>query len=185
MKNEFVTGHLKAKVLYMPAGVLCGHATTFSSHILNLRFRSIIEVAPANRTSLVVIQRSSKRWFNHHQEIWQMLESLQPKYGFKLELFSDRKMPPLQDVMRLFNRAILVIGPHGAGLSNIIFSRPETIVIEGLCKIVNLCYSRLVHVLGDIYFGIVPKNDCKDMSARTILKSVVPYLDWLKRTKYL
>ncbi len=50
--------------------------------------------------------------------------------------------------MDIFNRALAVIGPHGAGLSNLLFSEPGTLVLEGLCydywSTPNLCY-RLVH----------------------------------------
>ena len=79
----------------------------------------------------------------------------------------------------------MVIGPHGAGLSNIFFSQPGTVVIEGTCKPLNLCYSRVAHVLHQIYFGIIPEHDCFETSPQTVEKAVLPYFEWFKSTNLL
>lgn len=58
-------------------------------------------------------------------------------------MFSDNPVPPLHDALRMFSRAWMVIGPHGAGLSNMFFTEPGTVVLEGLCYNkgkANLCY---------------------------------------------
>ena len=61
----------------------------------------------------------------------------------RVELFPDNPVPPLQRALEMFNSAFLVIAPHGAGLSNMFFSEPGTVIIEGLCydaSRANLCY---------------------------------------------
>ena len=61
----------------------------------------------------------------------------------RVELFPDNPVPPLKRALQMFNRAFLVVAPHGAGLSNVFFSEPGTIIIEGLCyegRRANLCY---------------------------------------------
>jgi hypothetical protein len=56
----------------------------------------------------------------------QLYESLRP-LGVKKVLASSISLP---DQVNLFSQASMIIGIHGAGLSNIVFSRPGTPVIE-------------------------------------------------------
>lgn len=69
----------------------------------------------------IYVLRSKRRPSNQEE-----LVSIAANYG--VEVFS-----PEQDVaaqIRTFQEADLVIGPHGAGLSNLVFSRPSTRVLE-------------------------------------------------------
>ena len=62
---------------------------------------------------------------------------------YRVELFPDNPVPPLKRAVQMFSRALLVVAPHGAGLSNVFFSEPGTIIIEGLCYdggMANMCY---------------------------------------------
>ena len=83
--------------------------------------------------------------------------------------------------MLLFNSAVIVVGPHGAGLSNILFSEPGTFVIEGVCNLphVNLCFQRLAHVLGHRYHGVTSRGGCEgvvDVLATDIEAAVRDYV---------
>ena len=50
---------------------------------------------------------------------------LAQEYGLKFVIFSDADgYWSIEDTVRLFDRALMVVGPHGAGLSNLIYSRP-------------------------------------------------------------
>ena len=52
----------------------------------------------------------------------------------------------------------MVIAPHGAGLSNMIFSQKATFFIEILPRDVTLltrCYQRLAYALGHRYYAIL------------------------------
>jgi capsular polysaccharide biosynthesis protein len=52
----------------------------------------------------------------------------------------------------IFNRASMVIGAHGAGLTNIVFCRPGTIVYEFMPSFyTNSCYRRLAQAAGLTY----------------------------------
>ena len=80
-------------------------------------------------------------------------------------LFSDDPTPSLNVTMQWFHGAALVVAPHGAGLSNIYFSRPGTFVIEGVCNVphVNLCFQRLAHVLGHRWHGVTSTEGCESV----------------------
>ena len=56
----------------------------------------------------------------------------------------------MKDSMKLFSSTDIVLGPHGAGLSNILFMKPGRGVIEFMVagKDVNACYMYLTIKLG-------------------------------------
>ena len=65
-------------------------------------------------------------------------------------------MPELKSQLNYFHQAKIVCGPHGAGLSNIILSSKNTLVIELLNpNWFNLCFYLLAVRLGLNYGGII------------------------------
>jgi hypothetical protein len=49
--------------------------------------------------------------------------------------------------VQLFRGARLIVGPHGAGLTNIVFCEPGTIVYELIpSHYINACFSNLAHI---------------------------------------
>lgn len=91
-----------------------------------------------------------------------MLRRVAAEYGLNYTLFADNPVPSLNDTMRMFFSAVLIVAPHGAGISNIVFSQPGTYVIEGICNPPNsnLCYQRLAHVLGHRWHGLGSTGGC-------------------------
>ncbi len=65
----------------------------------------------------------------------------------------------LDQQIALFRNARLVIGPHGAGLANVVFSAPNTVLYELLADHrINSCMNRLaqlrgVHYWCDVHMG--------------------------------
>jgi len=118
-------------------------------------------------------------------EIETSLERLAVEYGLVYSLFADNPVPSLNDTMRMFHSAVLVVAPHGAGLTNVFFSRPGTFVIEGVCNVphVNLCFLRLAHVLGHRWHGLTSTGGCESVvsvSAARIEEAARRYLDLWK-----
>jgi len=59
---------------------------------------------------------------------------------------------PFEEQVRLFQNAEMVVGPHGAGFTNLIFSKPGTRVVEILAKgYERRCYWTLSSELGHDY----------------------------------
>ena len=67
--------------------------------------------------------------------------------------------------MLLFQRAVLAVGPHGAGLSNLIYCEPGTYVIEGLCNPphLNMCFQWATHILGHLTMELSQNEAVKDL----------------------
>jgi len=66
---------------------------------------------------------------NNEKDLLHHLNVTAKQCGVALEIFRGSEKS-LQDTIRLFSNIRLVIGPHGSGLANIAFCRPNTPVIE-------------------------------------------------------
>lgn len=97
-------------------------------------------------------------------DIEQTTSALTTKYGLHYEVFADN--PPLspQDTMLIFYRARVIVAPHGAGLSSMLFSRPGTVVIEIMCQPPTClhCYLGAAYRLGHRYHGIPSRKGCHE-----------------------
>merc|ERR1719401_329308 len=64
-----------------------------------------------------------------------------------VETLEHRTLP---EQIVLFGHAKVVLGQHGAGLANVVFARPGTMVIE-LGERLKLCYATLAQQMGFPY----------------------------------
>jgi len=83
--------------------------------------------------------------------------------------------------MMMFHSAVIIVGPHGAGLSNMLFSQPGTYVVEGICPPprVNMCYRVLTQLLGHHWHGVAEGYECNrglEATAANIDTAVRSYL---------
>ena len=117
-------------------------------------------VSDQPRNTIVIIKRSKRRWFNYHDDIIKMIQSeMKGSDTIRLSVFDDQNLPSLAETVSLFNKAFLVIGTHGAGLSNVLFSEPGTAVIEG--TYFRQKYNHYRHVLLPLAhrsYSFYPKN---------------------------
>ena len=82
----------------------------------------------------------------------QQLEAFLSAAGFEVVHLEDT---PWIEQIRLFQNARVLAGPHGAGLSNLVFARPGTIVIElTVGYMFNRCFEWISHVGGHRYLPI-------------------------------
>ena len=183
--GRMVSGSVGARILYLPAGTPCGRSAIFPTYLLSMEFRSRMASPVQPRTSIVIIKRTTKRRFRHHNKILIMLQSVateRPELKLKVEVYPDNPVPGLKETLAMMNRAFIVIAPHGAGESNLLFSEPGTVMIEGLCKSGGskaiLCYRNLAQVLGHRYYGILSKQSCYTATPDTIetpLRQIMNY----------
>lgn len=116
--------------------------------------------------NILLIHRTHKRWLVQHKEITSLLGKLASQHSLGFHVFSDSPSPSQADTIALFSRASLVVAPHGGGLSNLLYSRPGTRVVEVLCNPeFNGCYWALQSVLGQPYVGLAStiKGTCKKL----------------------
>ena len=102
-----------------------------------------------------IIKRTKKdRKLYNHDKLVDRLRVEFPAYDYLL--FDDAQMPPsMLDIVEMFYRATVIIGPHGAGFSNMIVSRPGTVIIEYNAMGGRHCFTLTAASLGLRYFGTV------------------------------
>ena len=106
--------------------------------------------------SIILIQRSKKRYLAQHNEVKKLLQKVALENDLFFEVFSDSPLPTYEETVSMFARARLVVAPHGAGLSNLMYSQVGTLVVEILCNVQTvLCYQRLHTALGQPYVGLL------------------------------
>lgn len=103
---------------------------------------------------IYVSRRLASRSPRGEQDLERFLESA----GFRIVVAEHL---PLQDQIEIFSTASVILGPHGAGLSNIVFGKPGATVIELLDrKWPNHCFEILAaECLLDFHRIIVPNGD--------------------------
>ena len=155
---------IRARVVYLPQDQ-CGDPQPAATALLALYYRSYMQShyqpLPSEQDTVILIHRSLKRPLLNHETVASSLEKLAQEFGVKFVIFSDAAgYWSMEETMRLFDRALMVVGPHGAGLSNLIYSRPGTYVIEAMCPgpLITPCYIWNTEILGHHYYGVGAKS---------------------------
>ena len=184
--DRLVNGVIRAKTVYFPSS--SDPDSVFPINALSIFLKKpVIEYA---WNSIVLIKRSHIRWFNYHDSIFEMLKTVRKQYGLKVEVFRDDPTPNVQKTRNIFNQALMVVAPHGAGLTNMLFCRKRTCIIEALCfrQIQKpwhfpTMYRTLAASLGHIYYGIVPAphhKSCMEIRPESLQPIVEHCLETLK-----
>lgn len=118
-----------------------------------LRKRFLPDLNQGDPTSFIYLSRndSSKRNIINEKEFESMLD----KYGFNT-LRTDGMS--VLDQANIFSSAKVIIAPHGAGLTNLIFCQPHTLVIELMASsYVSFVYYSLSSACNHRYIFIMNK----------------------------
>lgn len=145
--------------------------------VLYLRdiFREDIE-SPSKR---VFISRSNERRVENEQEVMGLLE----KFGFE---FVKCEELSFDEQVSLFSNTNAVISPHGAGLTNLIFTPDNVKVLELRSPLYfGSCYWKLCNHLGIEYYSLYGEGEqpkttadlCRNLSAAMTIE-----LDKLEET---
>ena len=171
---------IHADILYMPAGSPCGRSPLFITQVLANIVATLPDHPPSTiRDTVVLIKRTKSRWFTQHDAILRMLRKHSAQVNLSVEVFGDNPLPSLNRTIDMFRRAEIVVAPHGAGESNLIFSHPDTLLIEGLCydsdALANLCYRNMAQALGLRYYGLIYRHQCMKITANQIEEPLLEY----------
>ena len=116
--NDF---HLKAKQLIVPSFI--DYPNAWTCKFVRDLLLNTIKIQNNKDYERIYIARPQRRRVKNEKEILDVLN----KYGFKSIL---PEYMSLQEQISVFNSAKIVIGPHGAGLANLVFCQSGTKVIE-------------------------------------------------------
>ena len=72
--------------------------------------------------------------------------------NLRFYLHDDLFLPTLKEQLEIFNKAKIIMGPHGGGGVNLIAAKEKTYFIEFLNEQdINICYTQLAHHLNINY----------------------------------
>jgi hypothetical protein len=133
---------VQADIVYVPKSTPCLRGMLPEIQILQSRYHEYIEqeLRETRHNSVVLIIRQSP--FNkiatfpvrYTKLMRKELDRLVANTNLKLEVFDDKDNVSFADTLKMFHRARLIVGLHGAGLTNMIHAKPGTYVVEMLCQ---------------------------------------------------
>ena len=171
-RSRLITGVTRAKIVYQPRATACGFPNVQESQMLSQLYRDYIRrTFPSQpRKRLILIRRPGLRRFTERKGIEEVLMRAARDHNLTYTLFIDNPTPSLNETMMMFHSAVIIVAPHGAGLSNVFFSQPGTYVVEGVCNrpYVNLCFQRLAYILGHHWHGIMSRGGCLNVVSVSI-----------------
>ena len=197
--DRIINGSVQADIVYLPAGGRCGNLREPHGQILSSAMRSHIraqfpqETAQPART-LVLIERTRTRALKQFGDIKIMLQSIAQTYSLELKIFSDAPIPSERDAWLMFYNAVMIVAPHGAGLSNMLLSRPGIYVVEIICALnPNFCFKTVSVGQGNYYRGILSTtggtSSCKlgmTVDIEKVTEAVKAFLDFdSSRNRYI
>lgn len=160
--NYIQTGqYVHTDLAYTPRKPPCGGASstlwTSIRELLEQKRLAYLQTIPNSRNLIVVIKRNHSRRLADFDEL---IEQLELRYPDQVAIFYGTE--GTIGSRNLFARASVLIGAHGAGLTNMIFLPPTSSVIEILPNgYKNVCFMRLSGALGLKYQVVVGKGKKK------------------------
>ncbi|MFB6273726.1 MAG: DUF563 domain-containing protein [Salinibacter sp.] len=147
--------HVQASKLTVPSFPgISGHVPKWASDFVRSLFSDVLGDSQPQRRLYISRSRAGRRRVVNEDEVRSFLEPL----GF--ETVHLETMPVVEQA-KLMNEAEAVVGPHGAGLANLVFCKQSTTVIEMFsARYVNECYWSLSnHLSLDYYYYVADTND--------------------------
>lgn len=149
-------GHFKPDVLLVPSLPGTGlHVTPRSCKYLREIARQAGHLAPHPSGRRLYVSRSDahRRRIQNEDALWKVLKAR-----------DFERLEPGQvsaaDQIRLFSEAAVVVGPHGAGLSNLVFCAPGTQVLELFAPTyVNPCFWGISDAVGLRYAYLLGEGE--------------------------
>jgi capsular polysaccharide biosynthesis protein len=154
--NNHWNFHVKVDDLIIPSLVSPNNTPTIEA-CLYLRSLFQKEIAVKSSGKKLYIQRLNGRKIINETEILNILKPL------NFQVVHPEKLTVAQQA-KLFTEAEFVIGPHGAGLTNIVFCQPGTRVIDLFApEWINPCYWILADALQLKYGYLIGESTSNDI----------------------
>lgn len=155
--------HASFEHIFVPSTLGGGQAWGAPRYLPEFHRKSVVNIPPAEGAyDKIYVSRSKtkRRPMNNERKV----EDLLAKKGFKVLFFEDYTF---EEQIRFMKSARVVIAPHGAGLTNIVYCAPSTIIVELLCEYyLNCCFYKLSVVSKHRYIPLV--NDSYNVTGNTL-----------------
>jgi capsular polysaccharide biosynthesis protein len=127
----------------------CGNPSLQKIKLLRTVVESRSQMNPS--IGVLLYRQESTRKILNHDETLSMLKTKYPD----LEWVVFDKLSP-EDTAALFARAKLIVGPHGAGFTNMIFAPKGVHIVEFISmEAPNVCYWHMSEMIGN-HHSMIP-----------------------------
>lgn len=154
--------------------VECGNPSKLKLDML----RNIVkQKVTFEKTHGILIRRQTTRKIVNDEEVFQSLKTRFPRLTWVV--FDDMTIP---ETAELFSKAAVIVGPHGAGMTNMIFSDSGIHVIECMpIEFPNICYWHMCEMIGNQHTMIPVHILDKDSNMRINIGEFHSRIEWANR----
>lgn len=181
-KDQVITSNpqknYKANKVYFPRPISWGSPSREDLIRIKTIFLNILELKPIKEKIIIIKRLKGPRQILNHDNLLNEIKRNFPQE--KIVEFDDRIC--IKDTIKLFSEAKLIIGPHGAGLSNMIFSPKGVPIIEIQPSkfTLNLCFWHMAKAL-EMKHWFVLNNECTnsdnfECSLEECIRSIKMYI---------
>jgi capsular polysaccharide biosynthesis protein len=144
--------HIEASQLIIPSLVgNTGNPPKWACDFIRKSFLTSVSVRQQNKSERIYITRAKAKY----RKILNEAEIIKVLRRLKFEVLEMESMPVTEQAAT-FSSAKVIVSPHGAGLTNIVFCNPKTKVIELFSpNYVNVCYWSLSNQMQLEYYYLL------------------------------
>ena len=153
-------------------------------YFLRDRINNLERIKRVKRRNLLVLMKrnSGDRSVSNHDELEQLCREYAEKNKLVVSIHDDENLPGVIEQLKYFSRAVCIVGPHGAGLTNILACKPYTYVIEAKYPRSMKCYKNLCRALSLNYACLILKRDTQEINLQEVTE-MLPTQEELKKIK--
>ena len=128
------------------------------------------KIVPTKQHGVLIHRRKGRALLNE-SEVLATLQTVYPDLEWKVF-----DIPDIEETVDIFSKAAIIVAPHGAGLTNMLFSAAGIPVVEFMpLEQPNVCYWHLSELLGNRYF-MIPCRSERDYCMRVDCASLTDFL---------
>lgn len=163
--DSFSNPVLSADEILVPSIIRGGRGETWVREMLRATFLASKVKNPIDNDRIYITRKKTRRLLKEY-EFYSKLE----KIGFSIITLEDYS---IKQQGAILNNAKIVIAPHGAGLSNLVFCKAGTIVVEFFSPLyINMCYHQLCYLNGMDYYYYIGEEYQDEINTPNILHNI-------------
>ena len=170
-ESQIIDGAVFAEKLIVLEGSRCGNPAPV--HLTALRNR-LLDTIQRTSPSVILIKRTKDPQQKHarggalknHEHLEQKVREYAQAAGLQFYLHDASSLPSVRAQLEHFASARVIVGPHGAGMVDLLATPKAATVIEyhkPHHRTINLCYARLSSLLEMDYHALPAPNDVADI----------------------
>jgi hypothetical protein len=176
--DRIIQGTVGADWLLLPEPVPCGNPPAVMLHLLR---RTLVENnrgfddSSTTECTFLLVKRKGSRAISNHDDLRSRLSTTYPLCHIAVHTGDENVL----DQLRMFRSSTIIVAPHGAGLTNIIACREQTLILELMVegRDVNICYMSMAYKL-KLHYIVLTVNGATQSGAMTVDVPRITSLLW-------